>query len=70
MDIGSAVGRATGVTEAQLRDLAHYQESPAFSALNQTTRDWYSRRPALKHRAQATKETEVPSEPGLPGFVL
>jgi len=39
------------------------------SCLNQTTRDWHSRRPALKHRAQLTKGTEVPSEPGLPGFV-
>ena len=33
MDIGSAVGRAAGVTEAQLHDLPVYTESPAFSAL-------------------------------------
>jgi alkylhydroperoxidase family enzyme len=33
MDIGSAVGRKVGVTEAQLYDLARYQESPAFSPL-------------------------------------
>ncbi|MGH7964379.1 MAG: carboxymuconolactone decarboxylase family protein [Candidatus Binatia bacterium] len=33
MDIGSAVGRKVGVTEAQLFDLARYQESPAFSPL-------------------------------------
>src|SRR5262245_14159127 len=33
MDIGSAVGRAAGVTEAQLYDLASYRESPAFSPL-------------------------------------
>lgn len=33
MDIGSAVGRKIGVTEAQLSDLARYQESDAFSPL-------------------------------------
>jgi alkylhydroperoxidase family enzyme len=33
MDIGSAVGRAAGVAEAQLRDLPHYTESAAFSTL-------------------------------------
>ncbi len=33
MDIGSAVGRQAGVTEAQLRDLPAYAQSPAFSAL-------------------------------------
>src|SRR5215813_11943428 len=34
MDIGSAVGRAAGVTEAQLHDLAVYERSPAFSELD------------------------------------
>jgi alkylhydroperoxidase family enzyme len=34
MDIGSAVGRATGVTDAQLRELADYRASTAFSALD------------------------------------
>lgn len=33
MDIGSAVGRAAGVTEAQLRELATYKDSVHFSAL-------------------------------------
>ena len=33
MDIGSAVGRAIGVTEEQLRDLAVYKSSAAFSPL-------------------------------------
>lgn len=33
MDIGSAVSRAAGVTEAQLRDLYAYQTSPAFTPL-------------------------------------
>ncbi len=33
MDIGSAVGRAAGVTEEQLRDIAVYKSSPAFSPL-------------------------------------
>jgi alkylhydroperoxidase family enzyme len=31
LDIGSAVGRELGVTEAQLRDLPRYRESAAFS---------------------------------------
>jgi len=33
MDIGSAVGRAAGVTEEQLRELPRYEHSAAFSAL-------------------------------------
>lgn len=33
MDIGSAVGRKIGVTEAQLIDLPRYQESVAFSSI-------------------------------------
>jgi hypothetical protein len=37
--------------------------------LNRTTRHWHSHRPVLKHRAQPTKGTEVPWEPGLPGLV-
>jgi alkylhydroperoxidase family enzyme len=31
MDIGSAVGRAAGVSEAQIRDLPVYRESTAYS---------------------------------------
>jgi alkylhydroperoxidase family enzyme len=31
MDIGSAVGRASGVSEEQLRDLAGYRDSSSFS---------------------------------------
>ncbi|MDP9237836.1 MAG: hypothetical protein M3P30_10675 [Chloroflexota bacterium] len=31
MDIGSAVGRESGVREAQLRDLPLYRDSPEFS---------------------------------------
>ena len=31
--MGSAVGRAAGVTEEQLRELPTYRESPAFSTL-------------------------------------
>lgn len=33
MDIGSAVGRAAGVTEAQLRALPSYEQSTEFSPL-------------------------------------
>jgi AhpD family alkylhydroperoxidase len=33
MDIGSALGRGSGITEEQLRDLPNYQESEAFSPL-------------------------------------
>lgn len=33
MDIGSAVGRAKGVTDEQLRDIHRYRESGAFSPL-------------------------------------
>jgi alkylhydroperoxidase family enzyme len=33
MDIGSAVGRANGVTETQLADMARFAESDAFSEL-------------------------------------
>ena len=39
MDIGSAVGRATGVTEEQLMDLANYASSPAFSAVERLVLD-------------------------------
>jgi 4-carboxymuconolactone decarboxylase len=34
MDIGSAVGRAAGVTEEQLRELPGYKQSAAFSPLD------------------------------------
>ena len=40
MDIGSAVSREIGVTEAQLQDLAQYQESLAFSALEKLVIDY------------------------------
>src|SRR5262245_36143950 len=40
MDIGSAVSRASGVTETQLRDLAHYRKSLAFSALEKLVIDY------------------------------
>lgn len=39
MDIGSAVGRELGVTEEQMRDLAKYRESPAFSELERLVLD-------------------------------
>jgi alkylhydroperoxidase family enzyme len=35
MDIGSAVGRAAGLSEAQLRDLPIYEQSAAFAPLEQ-----------------------------------
>ncbi|HUI26696.1 MAG TPA: hypothetical protein VL403_11485 [Candidatus Kryptonia bacterium] len=34
MDIGSAVGRAAGLTEAQLRALPIYERSPEFSPID------------------------------------
>ena len=40
MDIGSAVGRAAGVTEEQLRDLPRYRESTAFTPLERTVLDY------------------------------
>jgi alkylhydroperoxidase family enzyme len=40
MDIGSAVGRAEGVTEAQLRDMARYRESDAFTPLERLVIDY------------------------------
>lgn len=40
MDIGSAVGRAAGVTEEQLRDLGRYRESTAFTSLERTVLDY------------------------------
>lgn len=33
MDIGSAVGRAAGVSETQMRDLARYRDSDAYNEL-------------------------------------
>jgi AhpD family alkylhydroperoxidase len=36
VDIGSAMGRAKGITEAQLRDLNHYADSSAFSSLEKS----------------------------------
>ena len=40
MDIGSAVGRAAGVTEAQLRALADYRTSSRFSELERMVLDY------------------------------
>jgi alkylhydroperoxidase family enzyme len=40
MDIGSAVGRAAGVTEAQLRALADYRTSSRFSELERLVLDY------------------------------
>lgn len=54
MDIGSAVGRAAGVTEAQLRDLPVYKESPALSPLEKLV---------IEYAAAMTKTpVEVPGE--------
>ena len=52
MDIGSAVGRAAGVTEEQLRDLPRYRESAAFTALERTVLDYAT--------AMTTAPVEVP----------
>jgi len=43
MDIGSAVGRTTGVTESQLVDLPRYQESSAFSPLEKLVIEYAAR---------------------------
>jgi 4-carboxymuconolactone decarboxylase len=40
MDIGSAVGRAAGVTEAQLRALAQYRKSSRFSDVERLVLDY------------------------------
>jgi alkylhydroperoxidase family enzyme len=40
MDIGSAVGRAAGVTEDQLRELPRYRDSVAFDAVEKTVLDY------------------------------
>jgi alkylhydroperoxidase family enzyme len=40
MDIGSAVGRASGVTEEQLRELPRYRESEAFTPLEKAVIDF------------------------------
>jgi alkylhydroperoxidase family enzyme len=40
MDIGSAVGRAAGVTEAQLRALPEYRKSARFSDLERLVLDY------------------------------
>jgi alkylhydroperoxidase family enzyme len=40
MDIGSAVGRAAGVTEEQLRELPSYRASGAFTAVEKTVLDY------------------------------
>src|SRR5262245_9069904 len=43
MDIGSAVGRAAGVTESQLVELPYYQESTAFSLLEKLVIEYAAR---------------------------
>ncbi len=43
MDIGSAVGRGLGITDQQLRDLASYQESQAFSDLEKRVLEYSER---------------------------
>lgn len=40
IDIGSGLGREEGVTEQQLRDLARYDESDAFSSLEKRVLDY------------------------------
>ena len=40
MDIGSAVGRAAGVTDAQLRALSEYRKSSRFSELERLVLDY------------------------------
>ena len=40
MDIGSAVGRAAGVTDAQLRALPEYRKSSRFSELERLVLDY------------------------------
>jgi alkylhydroperoxidase family enzyme len=52
MDIGSAVGRAAGVTEEQLRELPRYRASDAFDAVEKTVLDYAT--------AMTTTPVEVP----------
>jgi AhpD family alkylhydroperoxidase len=40
IDIGSALGRDAGVTEAQLRDFHNYRESPAFSVVEKLVMEY------------------------------
>jgi 4-carboxymuconolactone decarboxylase len=40
MDIGSALGRAAGISEEQIRTLAHYRQSSAFSPTEQLVLDY------------------------------
>ena len=40
MDIGSAVGRAAGVTEDQLRELPNYRASAAFTPIEKSVLDY------------------------------
>ena len=54
MDIGSAVSRAVGITEEQLRDLAVYKSSAAFSALEKVV---------IEYAAEMTQTpVDVPDE--------
>lgn len=52
MDIGSAVGRAAGVTEEQLRELPRHRGSDAFTAVEKAALDYAT--------AMTTTPVEVP----------
>lgn len=43
VDIGSALGRESGITEEQLRDLARYEESEAFSPVERLVLEYAAR---------------------------
>ena len=43
VDIGSAEARAAGISETELRDLANYSESSAFSTLDKSVLDYATR---------------------------
>jgi alkylhydroperoxidase family enzyme len=54
MDIGSAVGRKSGISERQIRDLADFEHSPAFSDLEKLVMRYAA--------AMAETPVEVPDE--------
>jgi alkylhydroperoxidase family enzyme len=59
MDIGSAVGRANGVTEDQLRALGDYDRSAAFSALERLVLDYTVRMTATPVEVPDTLFSEL-----------
>jgi 4-carboxymuconolactone decarboxylase len=68
LDIGAALGRKTGVTEAQLRDLTKYPCSDAFSPLERAVLDYavaLTRTPVEVPDALFTVLREHLSEPAL-----